>query len=276
MSGSDSSFSPEEVERKDEEEQVEATAEQLRKQVESDSDSSSEELHVTYEPQDFHPDNTILVFDLHHVLMRPNYSQIARSFVRHPNKSELLKIVASPRVFRPFLNRIGKETPEKTMKDLEKEYESTKHHIRIQQSLSPLVVDICNSQSPDLATFELIKRIKASGYGIYLLSNIGIEYFSDLRRRLPEDLFATFDGFYTTNADDEYVNKPNIKIFHHFLRKFNPEGKFKHVIFIDDSVRNVNACGPCGMQGVHYKSAKQLEHVLHQQLGVQVSPKEEV
>ena len=156
MSDANPRFSPDVVERQEEAEQVAATAEELRKQVESDSDSSSEELLVTYEPQDFPPEKTILVFDLHHVLMRPNYSQIARSFVRHPNKSELLKIVASPRVFRPFLNRIGKETPEKTMKDLAKEYESTKHHVRIQNSLSPLVVDICNSQSPDMPTFQLV------------------------------------------------------------------------------------------------------------------------
>jgi FMN phosphatase YigB (HAD superfamily) len=37
-----------------------------------------------------------------------------------------------------------------------------------------------------------------------------------------------------------------------------------HVIFIDDSVANVNACAPCGMQGVLYKDAEQLEGVLKQ------------
>ena len=59
-----------------------------------------------------------------------------------------------------------------------------------------------------------IERLKSSGYGIYLLSNIGIEYFADLRSKMPGDLFDHFDGFYTTNPDDDYVNKPNIKIFH--------------------------------------------------------------
>ena len=51
------------------------------------------------------------------------------------------------------------------------------------------------------------------GYKIYLLSNIGSDYFEDLIKKMPEDLFKSFDGFYTTNPDDDYTMKPNPRIY---------------------------------------------------------------
>ena len=119
------------------------------------------------------------------------------------------------------------------MKDLEAKFHPDgKHHKRIKNSLSPLVVEICNSQTPHLATFELVsmylslnalrgseltlfpERLKMAGYEIYLLSNIGVEFFEDLQEKLPGHLFEPFDGFYTANEADQYVNKPDKRIFH--------------------------------------------------------------
>ena len=173
---------------------------------------SKEELRVVYETQDLLAEQTIVVFDLHHVLMRPEYKKMARMILKHPNKKQLFKVVSSPKLLRKFVNKIGSETPEKTMKDLEKEFDAD-HEDRISGTLSPLISDICNAQKPDLPTFEVVERLVSSGYGVYLLSNIGIQYFNDLRANMPRDFFEHFSGFYTTNPDDDYVNKPNIKIF---------------------------------------------------------------
>lgn len=209
-------------------------AEEIVHNIESGLTEEKEELQVEYTKHNLTPQNTIVVFDLHHVLMRPQYKKMAKRVLNHPNKRELVSVVSSPRVLRSFVNRIGNETPEKSMKDMEEQFKETKYSNGLRNSFSPLIVDICNCQKPDYPTFEVIRkkivfknknhyniyflllfleRIKDSGYGIYLLSNIGIEYFLDLRTKMPNELFEHFDGFYTTNPDDDYVNKPNIKIF---------------------------------------------------------------
>lgn len=50
--------------------------------------------------------------------------------------------------------------------------------------------------------------------------------------------------------------------FFRFQAKFNPDERFSHVVFVDDSVKNVNACEKVGMIGVLYKDAKQMEATL--------------
>ena len=140
--------------REKREEEVEATARALEDSLRMSN--SGQELHVEYKRGDFLPQNTILVFDLHHVLMRPSYRNMAKSILRHPNKSDLLKVVSSRSVFLPMVSRLGKETPEKTMKELEESLKHHKHSQRVESSLSPLIVDICNSQDPDMPTFQLI------------------------------------------------------------------------------------------------------------------------
>ena len=47
-----------------------------------------------------------------------------------------------------------------------------------------------------------------------------------------------------------------------FIERFNPDGKWKNIIFVDDSIKNVHACEPVGMRGILYKSAAQLEDFL--------------
>ena len=139
----------------DSEELVEAQV--VEHELEDTLHEEDEELFVTYEKQDLTPENTIVVFDLHHVLMRPEYKSMAKSIIRHPNKKRLLQVVASPALLRKFVNKIGSETPEKSLKDLEEEFgETPSIATGVRDTLSPLIVDICNSQKPDLPTFDVI------------------------------------------------------------------------------------------------------------------------
>lgn len=55
--------------------------------------------------------------------------------------------------------------------------------------------------------------MKSYGYSIYLLSNIGTDYFNQLREMWESNIFKNFDGFYTTNPDHGYVKKPHPDIF---------------------------------------------------------------
>ena len=103
---------------------------------------------------------------------------------------------------------------------------------------------------------ELIGRLKAAGYGIYLLSNASVaqhEYWP---------LFPVsklFDG--KLISSDVKVIKPCRRIYELFTEKFalKPE----ECVFIDDSAANVAAAIACGWQGIAFHgSAEKLESQL--------------
>merc|ERR1711974_360841 len=108
---------------------------------------------------------------------------------KHPDKKLLVKsLQASGFVKQLVLARVaGKDdtVPEKKMKDLtiscEKEKDKERYKV-----LNPLVTELCNAQDPDLPTFEIIRELKSQNFGIYLLSNIGSDYFNALRNAWPE------------------------------------------------------------------------------------------
>lgn len=201
----------------------------------------------TEEPQEItplQPENTIIAFDLHHVLARPKTKLMAKTIKNHPDKKQLIKALqASGFVKQLILARIaGKDdtVPEKKMKDLTLNCEKDKDKDRY-SVLNPLVTELCNCQEPDYPTFELISiliffnfliifsylidlgKLKANGYSIYLLSNIGSDYFTQLQNMWPPNIFNDFDGFYTTNPDHGYVKKPSPEIFDLFVFDYNFE-----------------------------------------------------
>ena len=218
----------------------------------SDSDcSDSEDIKIgslLYSTYELPPEETLLIFDLHHVLFRPNYKAMAKVLWNYPNKKEVIKTIKD----KGFANYIGKvikgddnSVPEHKMKELTLAA-ADKYKERYDKHVNPLVAKLCNCQDPDFATFELIgffylpfffnfliflnfhfcfiiflegssnyfliEQLKSAGYGIYILSNIGVEYFADLKNAL-ENYFVHFDGVYTTNPDDDYIKKPHIKVF---------------------------------------------------------------
>ena len=234
----------------------------------SDSEcSDSEDIKIgslLYSTYELPPEETLLIFDLHHVLFRPNYKAMAKVLWNYPNKKEVIKTIKD----KGFANYIGKvikgddnSVPEHKMKELTLAA-ADKYKERYDKHVNPLVAKLCNCQDPDFATFELIgfflfavffsifsfhnfhfcfiiffifyfyfcvfmaciiflegssnyfliEQLKSAGYGIYILSNIGVEYFADLKNAL-ENYFVHFDGVYTTNPDDDYIKKPHIKVF---------------------------------------------------------------
>ena len=94
--------------------------------------------------------------------------------------------------------------------------------------------------SPGMA--ELVRELKGSGYGIYLLSNASIrqhEYWP----RIPASRF--FDG--TLISADHHVIKPQPEIYRLCLERFGL--KAEECIFVDDMAHNVEGavfCGVCG------------------------------
>lgn len=121
---------------------------------------------------------------------------------------------------------------------------------KYKNDLKPEVYDrildiICNwgdYMPPFEDTYEVIKSLKAAGYGIYLLSNVP-PYFHAMISKVPA--LGLFDGF-VASADIKML-KPEPEIFNHLLEKFSLSAD--ECIFIDDMRVNVEGAIRCGLHG---------------------------
>lgn len=94
---------------------------------------------------------------------------------------------------------------------------------------------------------ELIKELKQNGYGIYLLSNIGLGFHI---LRLKRSIFSLFDGTFATC--DYGMLKPEEEVYEAFLERFSLLPA--ECIFIDDSPENVKAGINAGMSAFTYNA----------------------
>lgn len=91
-------------------------------------------------------------------------------------------------------------------------------------------------------TGELVRELKAEGYGVYLLSNAG-PTFEDYRDRIPA--IDAMDGVLVSCY--EHVVKPDEAIYRLFCERYGLEAG--GCLFVDDMRRNVVGAERAGMQG---------------------------
>lgn len=91
----------------------------------------------------------------------------------------------------------------------------------------------------------LVRELKDSGYGVYLLSNAGTT-FAAYRDRIPA--IEVFDGILVSCY--ERVVKPGAAIYQLFCERFGLDPA--SCLFVDDMLRNVMGAERVGMRGYHY------------------------
>lgn len=100
--------------------------------------------------------------------------------------------------------------------------------------------------SPMEGMGELVRELKAKGYGIYLLSNAG----TSLRTYFPRIPGAEcFDGLLV--SAEEKLLKPQHEIFEALFRRFGLSSE--SCFFVDDSPANVEGAKCCGMEGTIFR-----------------------
>ena len=92
---------------------------------------------------------------------------------------------------------------------------------------------------------ELVRELKADGYGVYLLSNAG-PTFEEYRDRIPA--IDAFDGILVSCY--EHLVKPDEAIYQLFCERYGLEPA--SCLFVDDLRRNVVGAQRAGMQGYRY------------------------
>ena len=101
-------------------------------------------------------------------------------------------------------------------------------------------------------TADVLRRLKAKGYGIYGLTNWSAETFPMIRDTYP--VFGEFDGIVVSG--EEHLLKPNAAIYHCLLERYNLQPE--ESIFIDDNADNVAAAKAVGMESVRFADAATL------------------
>ncbi len=110
-------------------------------------------------------------------------------------------------------------------------------------------------------TKQLIEKLKAQGYKLYVLSNMAREYIEFIRTL---GVYQNFDGEIISSA--EGCVKPEMKIYQLLLDRFNLNPL--ETLFIDDREANITACEEIGINGFHFnandpsQSCAQIEEIL--------------
>ncbi len=93
--------------------------------------------------------------------------------------------------------------------------------------------------------YEVVRILKANGYGIYLLSNVGYEFYTE-KDNIPA--LSLFDGFIA--SCDYKIIKPEKGLYLALFEKFSL--KAEECVFIDDVQENIDGAKNVGMDGICY------------------------
>ena len=94
---------------------------------------------------------------------------------------------------------------------------------------------------------ELIRELKAAGYGCYLLSNTSMRFFTYWQQ---VEALCLLDGRFI--SAEHGLLKPDLAIYRNMtgLYGLDPEACY----FVDDTLENVEAARSVGMRGFHFRT----------------------
>lgn len=105
-------------------------------------------------------------------------------------------------------------------------------------------------------TWEIVRKLKAAGYPVYIFSNIGSKGYDQLKTRFPGH-FDIFDGYHIMGQKG-HPGKPHPQSYVGCKALIAQRHAGKNIIFIDDKKANVQAAQNAGIKGIQFSSGKQL------------------
>jgi FMN phosphatase YigB (HAD superfamily) len=180
--------------------------------------------HATLANEKFTPQNTVLVFDVHDVLVELSPTKATKAFINAKYKAKLLKSIFK------YLSSAKTVSIEGQVVSGDLDNTST--------------LELINPHVPKYGTFEVIKKLKSLGYKVYICSNIGEKSYKHLQNQYP-DLFSLFDGHYVSASCNNYQRKTSPQAFIDTCTMIDQNTDFQpeHIVFVDNSRQNLKlAC----------------------------------
>jgi 2-haloacid dehalogenase len=113
------------------------------------------------------------------------------------------------------------------------------------------------------ASVAILEALHAQRTPLYAITNWNQDKFQQTRAEYP--FLERFAGIVVSG--EERLIKPAAEIFHTLIERYALHAQ--DCVFIDDSLKNVNAAAAVGMHALHFQSAERLSHDLRA-LGFQV------
>lgn len=179
-----------------------------------------------------------VIFDLGGVLVDLNPEKVIRSLFSEEDADFILKNIFFSEEWRE-VDR-GTLTPDEAFH---------KYKNELPNGVYEKVIGIINNWNEYMPPFddvyEVVKKVKASGADIYLLSNVP-PYIHKMLGTVPA--LKLFDG-YVASCDVKLL-KPEKEIYEHLLAKFGL--KAEECLFIDDMPENVRGARSAGIKAHHF------------------------
>lgn len=167
--------------------------------------------------------NTVLVFDIHDVLMQHDIGKMVGKFFKNPS----------------LIFKIG---------DLSNGSYGNNCKLR----------KIINSQTPICGTWKLISQLKRAGYPLYIFSNIDKIAFDELSTQFPA-YFSLFEGHHVVHNNNALQKKPAVSAYDSCRELIEQRHPGKRIVFVDDREDNIKAACDAGFEGIHFTSVDQLK-----------------
>lgn len=182
-----------------------------------------------------------VVFDMGGVLIRCNFDRYCERFVSDPADRALLMEELFASVEWIQMDR-GVTDPETAAASVCSRLPERLH------GFVHAILDCWHTEAEPMPGMEaLVRRVKAAGYGVYLLSNTA-KSFHGFAPKLPG--YDCFDGLFA--SADWHLLKPEIAIYRAFCDEFRLSPS--ECVFIDDLNTNVEGAIHAGMHGVIFRN----------------------
>ncbi|MFC1841900.1 HAD hydrolase-like protein [Candidatus Dependentiae bacterium] len=208
---------------------------------------ANREISIKYKP--ITPQNTIVTFDLHDVIVNYDYWEIAKTIFKHKKKLKLFIALLNPFVWWSIIKLMYKNAvAEQYIFEIGQKHKSLEPYI-------PLGVAVANCQTINPNMVQLIKKLKDKGYALHLYSNVGTKIFTEFTKKFP-GIFDHFDKIILPSEENGYLRKPHHQSFINYLK--NNQNDRRQIIFIDDKKRNIKKAAQYGIIGIQFKCYCQL------------------
>jgi FMN phosphatase YigB (HAD superfamily) len=193
--------------------------------------------------------NCIIAFDIHGVLFKLDYRAMLRILWRSSCKWLLLKAAFNPWMWRTVFRLLREYSSVETF------FVSLAHAHPTLKPCIPLFIELAAAQTPIAGTIAIAQELKAQGYPLHIISNIGQQMLARFIAKFP-DIFALFDAIHVTCIGAHCTAKPHARMYQEYTDLYNPT--HKRVIFIDDRQDNIEGAARFGFAPIHFHSAQQL------------------
>lgn len=195
-----------------------------------------------------------IVFDIGNVLTDFRW----REFLQDKGFDQaMVDRIAGASVMSPYWNEFdrGELEQEKIMEEF------VKNDPEIERELHIAFDNIKGMVTPRAYAIPWIKELKAKGYGVYYLSNFSYKAYVECADALE---FLPFTDGGILSYQDKVI-KPGKEIYDLLLSRYGL--KADECVFLDDTLKNVEAARKYGFHGICFETKEQAEEELRR-LGV--------